>query len=84
MDIHPLYMVLWFALADFSHSLQVQSMTLQQCIETALSNNKNLQVGRIYLGLNEHPARAMFPNHSLFVFVAAGSIFIKFGGTNSK
>lgn len=53
VNIHILQIVIWFALAGFSHNtLQAQTMTLQQCIETALSNNKNLQVGRNNLNLN--------------------------------
>jgi len=53
VNIHTLQIVIWFALAGFSHNtLQAQTMTLQQCIESALSNNRNLQVGRNNLNLN--------------------------------
>ena len=53
VNIHILPFILWFALAGFSHNtLQAQAMTLQQCIETALSNNRNLQIGRNNLDLN--------------------------------
>lgn len=53
VNIHILPFVLWFALAGFSHNtLQAQTMTLQQCLETALSNNRNLQIGRNNLNLN--------------------------------
>ena len=43
VSTHALRVALWFALAGFSHNaLQAQAMSLPQCIETALADNKNL------------------------------------------
>ena len=39
--------MIWFAVAfGAQNAVQAQTITLQQCVETALLNNKNLQVGR--------------------------------------
>jgi outer membrane protein TolC len=46
VNIHILGFVFWISLASASNVLQAQTMTLPQCLETALANNKNLQVGR--------------------------------------
>lgn len=52
VSTHALIVALWFALAGFSHNaLQAQAMSLPQCIETALTHNKNLQAGRNNLNL---------------------------------
>jgi outer membrane protein TolC len=54
VNIHIVVPVGWLALIGFSPiALQAQTMTLQQCTETALSNNKNLQVGRSNLQSNK-------------------------------
>lgn len=53
VNIHLLIALLWLASVGFSpFKLQAQTMTLQQCTEAALSNNKNLQVVRNNLQLN--------------------------------
>jgi outer membrane protein TolC len=52
--IHLHSFLLWFALFGFDGNiLQAQTMTLEQCIKTALSNNKNLQAARNNLNLNQ-------------------------------
>ncbi|NUQ22732.1 MAG: TolC family protein [Saprospiraceae bacterium] len=54
VNIHILGFILWFVLIGLDlNALQAQSATLQQCIETALLNNKNLQVGRNNLNLSQ-------------------------------
>lgn len=62
VNIHFLKILLWLVLIGFSPiSLQAQTMTLQQCIEAALSNNKNLQVARNNLqlsGLRQQEAKS--------------------------
>lgn len=53
VNIHSKVLVLWLILAGFSQvALSAQTMTLQECVETALSNNKNLQAGRNNLQMN--------------------------------
>ncbi len=47
VNIHLPRFVIWFAIAfGAQNAVEAQTMTLQQCVETALLNNKNLQVGR--------------------------------------
>lgn len=47
VNIHIPRFVIWFAVAfGAQNAVEAQTMTLQQCVETALLNNKNLQVGR--------------------------------------
>ncbi len=47
VNIHLPRFVIWFAVAfGAQNAVEAQTMTLQQCVETALLNNKNLQVGR--------------------------------------
>lgn len=54
VNFHILMLGFWFALAGFGRStLQAQTMTLPQCIDSALSNHKNLQVGRNNLQLGQ-------------------------------
>lgn len=54
VNIHILRFMVWFALAfGAQNAVQAQAMTLQQCVETALLNNKNLQVGRNNQGLSQ-------------------------------
>jgi outer membrane protein TolC len=54
VNIHFLLPALWIAFASISPSaLSAQTMTLRQCTETALQHNKNLQIGRNNLQLNQ-------------------------------
>ena len=54
VNIHLLRFMAWFALAFGAQiAAHAQTMTLQQCIETAMSNNKSLKVGRNNLQLGE-------------------------------
>ncbi|MBN8681826.1 MAG: TolC family protein [Chitinophagales bacterium] len=54
VNIHTLRFMVWFALGfGAQNATQAQTMTLQQCVETALLNNKNLQVGRNNLSLSQ-------------------------------
>lgn len=54
VNAHILMLGFWLALAGFGRStLQAQTMTLPQCIDSALSNHKNLQVGRNNLQLGQ-------------------------------
>lgn len=47
VNIHLLRFVVWMVIAfGVQNALQAQTMTLQQCVETALLNNRNLQVSR--------------------------------------
>lgn len=47
VNIHLLRFVVWLAFVfGAQNATQAQTMSLQQCVETALLNNKNLQVGR--------------------------------------
>lgn len=72
VNIHILLFVLWFALAGLGHNaLQAQTMTLQQCTEKALSNNKNLQIGRNNLRL--HPLRQQEARSNLWPKVTAAA-----------
>jgi outer membrane protein TolC len=51
VNTHALAFALMLALTSFGKALHAQTMSLQQCVETALSNNKNLQAGRNNLAL---------------------------------
>ncbi|MBL7825898.1 MAG: TolC family protein [Saprospiraceae bacterium] len=52
VNIHFWILLFWLALVSNSTvTLQAQTMTLQQCTEAALSNNRNLQVARNNLQL---------------------------------
>jgi outer membrane protein TolC len=51
VNIHTLSLALWAAAVGLPPTLYAQTMTLQQCVEAALSNNKSLLVGRNNLRL---------------------------------
>lgn len=54
VNAHILILGFWLALAGFGrNTLQAQTMTLPQCIDSALSNHKSLQVGRNNLQLGK-------------------------------
>jgi OMF family outer membrane factor len=63
VNIHLPKFMIWFAVAFVAqNAVQAQTMTLSLCVETALLNNKNLQVGRNNQDLSQlkqQEARAM-------------------------
>jgi len=72
VNIHPRFALVWVFLFGVSQgSTFAQSMTLEQCNEAALSNNKNLLVVRNNLNIAEQKRQEALSNRSPKVTASA-------------